>query len=193
MTDCDFVQLSCRFHVYGLFILPEWWDLPRTLPYASCYSSFFPPYTLLCPVIQSCLTLCDPMDYSLPGSSVHEIILARILEWVAISSSRHLPGPGIKYESLYLQHWQVDSLPPCQLGSPYALLKWSEVAQLCPTLCDPMDYSLPCSSIHGIFQARVLEWIAISFSRGPSLPRDQTRVSHIAGRHLTTWATKEAL
>ena len=57
-----------------------------------------------------------------------------------------------------------------------------KVAQSCPTLCDPMDCSLSDSSVHGIFQARVLEWIAISFSRGPSSPRNQTRVSHIAGR-----------
>ena len=48
----------------------------------------------------------------------------------------------------------------------------SEVAQSCPTLCDPMDYSLPGSSVHGIFQARVLEWVAISFSRRASQPRD---------------------
>ena len=50
----------------------------------------------------------------------------------------------------------------------------SEVAQLCPTLCNPMDCSLPSSSVHGIFQAIVLEWIAISFSRGSSRPRDRT-------------------
>ena len=61
----------------------------------------------------------------------------------------------------------------------------SEVDQLCPTLCDPMDCSLPDSSVHGIFQARVLEWIAISSSRGSSQPRDQTQVSHIAGRFFT--------
>ena len=48
----------------------------------------------------------------------------------------------------------------------------SEVAQLFPTLCDPVDCSPPCSSVHGIFQARVLEWVAISFSRGSSQPRD---------------------
>ena len=59
------------------------------------------------------------------------------------------------------------------------------VAQLCLTLCDPMDCSLPCSSVHGIFQAIVLEWIAISFSRGSSQPRDQTRVSHIVDRRFT--------
>ena len=68
----------------------------------------------------------------------------------------------------------------------------SEVTQSCPTLCDPMDYSLPGSSIHGIFQARVLEWVAISFSRGSLWPRDQTQVSHIAGRHFTIWAAREA-
>ena len=58
----------------------------------------------------------------------------------------------------------------------------SETAQSCPTLCDPMDCSLRGSFIHGIFQARVLEWVAISFSRGSSRPRDRTWVSHIASR-----------
>ena len=56
-----------------------------------------------------------------------------------------------------------------------------------------MDYSLPHSSVHGIFQARVLEWAAISFSRGSSWPRDRTWVSRIVGRHLTIWATREAI
>ena len=56
-----------------------------------------------------------------------------------------------------------------------------------------MDYSLPDSSIHGIFQARVLERVAISFSRGSSWPEDQTQVSLIAGRHFTLWAHREAL
>ena len=69
----------------------------------------------------------------------------------------------------------------------------SEVTQSCPTLCDPMDSSLPGSSIHGIFQARVLEWVAISFSRGSSRPKDRTRVSLIAGRRFTVWATRESL
>ena len=54
-----------------------------------------------------------------------------------------------------------------------------------------MDYSLPGSSVHGIFQAIVLEWIAISFSRGSSQPRDWTPVSCIVDRHFTIWATKE--
>ena len=59
------------------------------------------------------------------------------------------------------------------------------------TLCDPMDCTLPGSSVHGIFQAIVLEWIAISFSRGSSWPRNETRVSHIVVRRLTIWATRE--
>ena len=50
----------------------------------------------------------------------------------------------------------------------------SEVSQSCPILCNPMDSSLPGSSVHGIFQARVLEWVTISFSRGSSQPRDRT-------------------
>ena len=61
------------------------------------------------------------------------------------------------------------------------------VTQLCPTLCDPMDYSPSGSSVLGILQERILEWVTISFSRGSSQPRDQTQVSHIVGRFLTIW------
>ena len=60
------------------------------------------------------------------------------------------------------------------------------VAQLCTTLCDPMDYSQPGSSIHGILQPRILEWVAIPFSRGYSPPRNRTRISCIADRFFTT-------
>ena len=56
-----------------------------------------------------------------------------------------------------------------------------------------MDHSLPHSSVHGILQARILEWVAITFSRGSSRPRDQARVSHIAGIFFTNWVTREAL
>ena len=66
----------------------------------------------------------------------------------------------------------------------------SEVAQSCPALCDPMDCSLPGSSVQGIFQAIVLEWIAIFFSRGSSQPRDRTQVSRILDRRFTIWATR---
>ena len=65
------------------------------------------------------------------------------------------------------------------------------VTQSCPTLCDPMDCSLPDSFVHGILQARILEWDAISFSRESSQPRDWTEVSLIVGRLFTDWATRE--
>ena len=52
--------------------------------------------------------------------------------------------------------------------------------------------SLPGSSVHGILQSRILEWVAIPFTRGSSQPRDQTWVSHIASRFFTVWATREA-
>ena len=61
----------------------------------------------------------------------------------------------------------------------------SEVAQSCPTLCDPMDCSLPGSLVHGILQARILKWVSISFSRGSSRPSDRTQVSCIVGRCFT--------
>ena len=77
--------------------------------------------------LQSCPTLCNPIDSNPPGSAVLGILQAKTLEWVAISFSNALK---MKSES--------------------------EVAQLCLTLRDPMDCSLPGSSVHGIFQARVL-------------------------------------
>ena len=68
---------------------------------------------------------------------------------------------------------------------------WKLVAKLCPTFCISMDCSLSCSSVRGILQARVLEWVGISFSKGSSQPRDQTWVSYIAGTFFTNWATRE--
>ena len=65
------------------------------------------------------------------------------------------------------------------------------VAQSCVTLCDPMDCSLPGFSVHGILQVRILEWVAISFSRGSFWPRDQTQGFCIAGRFFTIWAACE--
>ena len=66
------------------------------------------------------------------------------------------------------------------------------ISQSCPTLCDPMDSRPPESSVHGILQARILEWVSIPFSRGSSQPRDQTWVSCIAGRFFMVWATRVA-
>ena len=67
------------------------------------------------------------------------------------------------------------------------------VAQSCPTLCNPMDYSQPGCSVHGILQAGLLEWVAISFSSASYQPKDWSQVSCIAGSFFTIWATREAL
>ena len=63
----------------------------------------------------------------------------------------------------------------------------AKVAQLCLTLCDPMD-----CTVLGILQARILEWVAVAFSRGSSQPRDWTQVSRTSGRFFTNWTTSEA-
>ena len=76
------------------------------------------------------------------------------------------------------------STSQCKKKSSVTVCPESEVAQLCPTLCDPVDCSLPHSSNHRIFQARVLDRVAISFSRGSSQPRDQTP-GLIVGRCFT--------
>ena len=72
------------------------------------------------------------------------------------------------------------------------MLSESEVTQSCPTLCDLLDCSPPGSSVHGIFQARILEWVDYPFSRGSSQPRDRTQVSCTAGSFFTSWVTREA-
>ena len=66
------------------------------------------------------------------------------------------------------------------------------VTESCLALCDPMDYNPPGSSVHGILQSRVLEWVAILFSRGSSWPRDWTLVFCTAGRFFTVWATRQS-
>ena len=91
----------------------------------------------------------------------------------------------------FLGGWQfVRRLDAPEVGFPHSegcgAVKESErVTELCLTLCDPMDCSPPGSSVHGILQARILEWVAIPFSRGSSGPRDRTQVSYITGRFST--------
>ena len=68
------------------------------------------------------------------------------------------------------------------------------VALLCLTLCNPMDFATPPgSSVYGIFQARILEWVAIPFSRRSSWPSDWTQVSRITRQFFTVWATRKAV
>ena len=73
----------------------------------------------------------------------------------------------------------------------YPVRMRAKLIWLCLNLCNPMDRSLPGSSVREILQARILEWVAISFSQGSSLPSNRTCVSSIAGRFFTVWATRE--
>ena len=92
-----------------------------------------------------------------------------------------VPGLGAGWAS-HLPSWNLHTL--CKV-SYYCL-----VAKLCPTLCDPIDCNPPGSSVRGISQSRILEWVAIFFSRGSSPPRDRAHVSYIRRRVLYHWATR---
>ena len=129
------------------------------------------------------------MDCSPTGSSVH---------WHSpgkntMTSSRGSSQPRDQTQVSYIAgtlftSWATREAPFTILVSKSMLLP-----QVCPTVCDAMDCGPPGSSVHEIFQARILEWVAISFSRGSSQPRDRTWVSCTAGRFFTDWATREAL
>ena len=121
-----------------------------------------------CSVTQLCPTLCNPMDCSLPGSSVYGVFLERILEWVAISSSNN---------SWYI----LPNFSPEHTVTDLVVL----VVQSYQTLCDPMNYSPPGSSVHGISVASILEWAASSSSKGSSRPRDWTHISCIGSGFFT--------
>ena len=137
--------------------------------------------------LQSCLTLCDPIDGSPPGSPIPGILQARTLEWVATSFSHAIrviliaccccQVASVVSDSVRPHRRQPTRLP-CPWDSPgkntgvgchfflqcVKVKSESEVTQSCPTLCDPMDRSSPGSSIRGISQARVLQWGAVAFS-----------------------------
>ena len=94
------------------------------------------------------------------------------------------------YKRLTLEEagWRVHSNSLCNFSVSWKLLL---VAESCPSLPNSMDCSLPGSSVHGILQARILEWVSISFSRGPSWPRDQTHVFCTGRWILYLWITWE--
>ena len=129
--------------------------------------------------------LCKLMDYSPLGSSVRGI-QARILEWATISSSRGSSQPK-DWTCISCIDRQI--LYHCATWEAQVNVRVVLVTQSCLTLCNPMDCGPPGSSVHGILQARILEWVAIPFSRGSFRPRDRTWVSFIAGRFFTVWAT----
>ena len=90
-----------------------------------------------------------------------------------------------------LLQYGKDAIPSSHMGGREREWVWV-CAQLCPTLCNPMDCSLPGSAVHGILQARRLEWVAISSSKRSSQLRDRTHIPHIARWILYHWATWEA-
>jgi len=170
-----------------------------------------------CSVAQLCLTLCDPMDCSTPGFPVlHHLpeFAQTHVHWVCdatqpshplsspfppafnLSASGFFPMSWLfaseaKGLELQLQHqsfqwiFSVDFL--------FDWLIWScspvkmKVTLLCPALCNRMN-----DTVHGILQARILEWVTIPFPRESSQPRDQTQVPHIAGGLFISLATREA-
>ena len=114
---------------------------------------------------RSCPTLCSLMDCSLPGSSVHSFFQARILGWVTIPFSRGSSQP---------RDQTCFSCTSCIAGrfftnEPPGKSPGVKVIQSSPTLCNPKD-----CIVHGILQARILEWVVFPFCRGSSQPRDQT-------------------
>ena len=126
-------------------------------------------------------------------SNSHHCLRLPLPPLVGVFISHPFP---LEYELSIL--WE--SSPSYLIMYPHSPIKYlsqqseneSEVAQSCETLCDPVDCSPPGSSVLGILQARILQWVAISFSRGSSRPRDRTQVSRIAGRRFNLWATGEA-
>ena len=107
-------------------------------------------------------------------------------------------GPGTNPHSyLGISYYRIVSNLCCcfqlMIKISYVWCVWCSGTKLCPALCYPMHWSLPSSSVHGIFLARILEWVAISFSRGSSWLRDWIHVSSIGRQILYHWATWEAL
>ena len=146
-------------------------------------------------VAQSCLTPSDLMDCSRPGSSVHGIFQARVLEWGAIDLTyvqiiKYIFRSNLcfllnKFLATFLK-FQVSR----NLSRKYRRWKWKSLSHV--WLCDPMDCSLPASSVHGILQARVPKWVAVLFPREASQSRDETQVPHTADVFFTILATREA-
>ena len=104
-------------------------------------------------------------------------------------TSKRLRVEVIQFESIHMRYCKLSKLIS-PWGPTKSFMKVKEkvkVAQSCLILCHPMDYT-----VHGILQARILEWVAVPFSRGSSQARDWTQVSCIAGRFFTSWATRKA-
>ena len=117
----------------------------------------------MCVHALSYLTLCDSVDCSPPGSSIHGIFQARILKWVAVSSSRRSsPTQGLNLHLLHLLHWQANSLPLSHQGSPICIIKSRVFSYTrkrknpiqCSCLDNPRDGGFWWAAIYGVAQSR---------------------------------------
>ena len=138
----------------------------RTL-FCSIFTTLFQVTISPCPNYCSSHFICLYVSIHPPHSSIQEL-------------SKYKGKVQTLWSNLFVLTW----LHPLPLLN---VRKKVKVAQSCPTLCDPMD-----CIVHGILQARILEWVAFPFSRGSSQPRDQTQVSCIVGRFFTSRTTREA-
>ena len=174
----DLISVFCP----GRWILYHWatWDCNKCLWSNVNRESYI--YYHKVKVARSCPTLYNRMDYSPPGSSVHGILQARILEWVTIPFSRGSSPPRGQTQVSCLQ---VDSSPAEPPGKPYYPKQVVKCVHACMLshfshvqLCNPMDCNPLGSSVQGVLQARILEWVAMPSSRGSSQPKDQTHISY---------------
>ena len=159
-----------------------WWKTAQTQ-----FQSY--PHSKLWPCHSGCITLGSCFNFLevclIPHEELQE--LTELVHTVAIKyfSSHSLQHSScnvylVLQEQSDLQKWGPQSLVPF-----FLVKNIKKVTQLCPTLCNPMDGNLPGSSVHGILQARILEWVAVPFTSGSSQPRNRTGVSCIAGGFFT--------
>ena len=181
----SFISFGSRNHVF----LNSLSLVPRDTGYS---------VRLVCLVAQSCPLLCDPVDCSPPGSSVHGILQARYRSGLLCPSPGDLPNPGIKPRSPTLQAdfftaWASKEAPvklSTRLLNKFTCMSARLLS--CVQLCNLMDCSPPGSFVRGIFQARILASVTISFSRGSFWPKDQTCVSSTGRLVLYCWANQES-
>ena len=173
----------------------------KSLALCVCLSLSLAPSLVLFPCLMRC-TLCDgqavsvlqglklprirgekslyqlwmrPHAASAKSKSAWSTYTCGCLPW---DYKAYFPSTGVKNQINFLAPWRYK--------------RYKITTRIVFDSCDPMGWSPPGSSIHGILQARVLEWAAISFSRGSPRPRDWTWVSCVAGRHFNLWANREA-
>ena len=125
------------------------------------------------------------ISFSISSSNEYSGLISFRIDWfdlLAVPADSQESSPEPQFKRI---NYLVLSLPLWSNSYIYYLTVLCLVAQLRLTLCDPVDCSLPGSSVHGILQTRILEWVATPFSRGSAQARDQTWVSCIAGRFFT--------